>query len=78
MDHEMHVSGYTKARIYIQPMTEKDYDNPFGIDLENMFYRDYELPDISNYIKRLNYLDMCFKEIRVPSDQDFLNWSKTN
>lgn len=71
MDHEMYVAGLTSAKIYIMPLEKKDHINPFDIDLEKLFFKEYRLPDISDYIKRLNYLDICFKEGSIPSDKEF-------
>ena len=65
-----------KAEMYILPITEKDYENPFGADMSLVFKIDYELPNIEKYVKRLNFLDWCFKNNKTPSEALFEDFSE--
>ncbi len=81
-NHAMYVANVnrrwniTHTDFYILPLKKEDYKNPFGADLDLVFKVEYDMPDISDYIKRLNYLDMCLKYGYIPSNADFAKFCK--
>ncbi len=77
LEHELIVAELTNARIYILPLTENDYKNPFAIKFDNLFYKDYTLQDndkINEYKRRLFYLNNCMVNGLIPSDKAYENF----